>query len=234
MKDTFIPELGKVSFITRKQSKRITVRYDPSGKIKVSLPKNISYKTGVDFIQSKKSVIKHKVKLLQQEQQIDDLTNYRTKWHQVQLKEEIRGNVAYQICDDKILIKYPPHTDLEDPSIQSFIRCGIEDALRLEAKYYLPKRIRELSSTYHFQFNNVYIKNVKTLWGSCSSKDNINLNIHLMRLPDHLIDYVLLHELCHTVYKNHSPCFWKLLDNITCEDVYKLKAELKNYIPRLM
>ncbi|MCK5169492.1 MAG: M48 family metallopeptidase, partial [Bacteroidales bacterium] len=54
------------------------------------------------------------------------------------------------------------------------------------------------------------------------------LNLHLLRLPSHLIDYVIIHELCHTVEKNHGPRFWKLLDSIL-GDAKKISKELKQH-----
>ena len=72
------------------------------------------------------------------------------------------------------------------------------------------------------------IKNAKTRWGSCSSINNINLNLHLMRLSDELIDYVILHELVHTKIKNHQKEFWDLL-NIVSGDAKGLDRELKKY-----
>ncbi|MCF8335292.1 MAG: M48 family metallopeptidase [Bacteroidales bacterium] len=233
MKEEYIPELGKVHITKRKHSKRITVRYDPKGKIKVSLPKNISYKAGLKYIHSKKSTIKSKIKILQDEQNDVEFNDYQTKWHKVILKPEERADAIYQIKNSDILIRFPYQTDRKDPWLQSIVREGVETALRNEAKNYLPYRLFELGSQYNLHFNKVYIKNVRTLWGSCSSKNNINLNIHLMRLPDHLIDYVLLHELCHTVYKNHSDRFWKLLNTCVNEDIPKLKSELRAYHPRL-
>jgi predicted metal-dependent hydrolase len=85
--------------------------------------------------------------------------------------------------------------------------------LRTLAKKELPKRLQELAGLHGFNYARVSIKNMKTRWGSCSFLNNINLNLNLMRLEDDLIDYVLLHELAHTVEKNHGPRFWALLES---------------------
>ncbi|UCG27653.1 MAG: M48 family metallopeptidase, partial [Bacteroidales bacterium] len=89
-------------------------------------------------------------------------------------------------------------------------------------------RVDELATKYGFRYGSVYVKNAKTRWGSCSAKNNINLNLHLMRIPTHLRDYVILHELVHTVHKNHGQEYWALLDCITGE-ARLFEKELKKH-----
>ena len=93
---------------------------------------------------------------------------------------------------------------------------------------FLINRINELADKYGFIFNKVSIRNQKTRWGSCSIKNNISLNIQLMRLSNSLIDYVILHELVHTVVKNHSILFWNTLD-IYVNDAKKIDNRLKQF-----
>ena len=85
---------------------------------------------------------------------------------------------------------------------------------RIEARRMLVARLRELAQAHGFIFNRALVKNQTTLWGSCSARDNINLNINLLRLPADLRDYVILHELVHTRHKNHSNAFWRELDRL--------------------
>jgi len=99
---------------------------------------------------------------------------------------------------------------------------------RVEAKNILIKRLEELTENNGFNYNKVFIRNQKTRWGSCSSKNNINLNIKLVKLPGELIDYVILHELVHTRIKNHSREFWAELDGHV-GDAKKMDHKLKKY-----
>ncbi|MBN1124384.1 MAG: M48 family metallopeptidase [Sedimentisphaerales bacterium] len=78
-------------------------------------------------------------------------------------------------------------------------------------------RLEELARQYGFTYNRVSVRNQKTRWGSCSSKNNISLNVNLVKLQPELMDYVLLHELLHTRIKNHSKTFWAELDKYVAE-----------------
>ena len=85
---------------------------------------------------------------------------------------------------------------------------------RAKAKRSLIERLNVLSTQIKFPFNKVSIRSQKTRWGSCSGRNNINLNINLVQLPEELRDYVILHELTHTKVKNHSKDFWNTLSQI--------------------
>lgn len=93
------------------------------------------------------------------------------------------------------------------------IQDNFNDVDKATAKRILTSRLDQLAERYGFAYSKVYIRNQKTRWGSCSHKNNISLNMKLLRLPDELIDYVILHELVHTRKKNHSKGFWVELDN---------------------
>lgn len=77
-----------------------------------------------------------------------------------------------------------------------------------QAKLHLPSRLLALAGQHGFRYQDCTIRHAKTRWGSCSAQGNINLNAALMLVPVELLDYVLLHELCHTRQMNHSAKFW--------------------------
>lgn len=99
---------------------------------------------------------------------------------------------------------------------------------RAGAKRKLVGRLNELCEQYGFRYNKVFMRNQKTRWGSCSAKNNISLNMKLVRLPDEMIDYVLLHELVHTQIKNHTNDFWAELNRLVGDAKAKNKR-LKEY-----
>ena len=103
------------------------------------------------------------------------------------------------------------------------------ELMRKEAKANLPRRVAELAHLYGFSYSSVTIRGSKTRWGSCSALNSISLSLYLMQVPEHLQDYVILHELCHTVHHNHSVQFWALMDVVTDGRAQALRRELRKY-----
>ena len=101
---------------------------------------------------------------------------------------------------------------------------------RVRARKLLVERLAELARRHGFVYNKVFVKNQRTLWGSCSSANNINLNMRLAALPGELRDYVILHELVHTRHKNHSKAFWDTLNRLV-GDGKGLQRQLRRYQP---
>ena len=93
----------------------------------------------------------------------------------------------------------------------------------------LIERLNAIAAQFGFEYNRVSVRRQKTRWGSCSGKNNINLNIALVRLDEHLRDYVILHELVHTRIKNHSKRFWEELDKYTGGKAKELNKQLRKY-----
>ena len=83
-----------------------------------------------------------------------------------------------------------------------------------QARLMLEKRLAELAGRYGFSFNRFSVRRQKTRWGSCSSRNDISLNMRIVLLPGHLQDYVILHELMHTKIKHHGRGFWHALDDL--------------------
>jgi predicted metal-dependent hydrolase len=103
---------------------------------------------------------------------------------------------------------------IADTVVQVRALTYVKKALRLEAKNYLPERLDELAKLANLQYSRLSLKDLRSRWGSCSSKRNINLNIRLMNLPSRLIDHVIFHELAHLEHMGHGADFWKLLESL--------------------
>jgi hypothetical protein len=97
---------------------------------------------------------------------------------------------------------------------QDKFKASLKSWYKIKFKEIAIPRLNYFSDKYNLKINQVRFKNQKTLWGSCSSKNNINLNYLLVMAPMLVIDYVIIHELVHTVHKNHSENFWNAVEAI--------------------
>jgi predicted metal-dependent hydrolase len=104
---------------------------------------------------------------------------------------------------------------------------------KARAEKTLKTRLYTLAAKNGFHFNRVYIRNQKTRWGSCSHNGDISLNMKAMALAPELRDYVILHELVHTMVHNHSKKFWNELNRYV-PNAKAMDARLKEYDLRLM
>lgn len=83
-----------------------------------------------------------------------------------------------------------------------------------QAVEYIPKRVKYYAEKENFIYNKITIKNLVSRWGSCSTKGNLNFNCLIMLTPDYVIDYIVVHELCHLREMNHSEKFWAEVEKI--------------------
>jgi predicted metal-dependent hydrolase len=229
-KVVLFPQVGEVILKKNSRSKRIKLYVKPNKQVIVSLPSLASYKSAEDF------VLKHIPWILNQQSKLETgltkhTTNsvYYTKNHLIKITEKNIEKGKAKIEGEMATIFIPSGEDIESEPIQQFINFVITEVYRIEAKLYLPGRIEELARQFGFKYNQVSVRNNKTNWGSCSGKNNISLNLNLMKLPDHLIDYIILHELTHTIVKNHSENFYHTLDKVTDGKARELSREIKGY-----
>ncbi|MEG0806775.1 MAG: SprT family zinc-dependent metalloprotease [Alistipes sp.] len=103
------------------------------------------------------------------------------------------------------------------------------EELRHAAKADLPLRTERLMDITGLKCSKLTIRASRTKWGSCSGCNHISLSLFLMTLPEHLRDYVIIHELCHTAHHNHSPRFHALVDHHVAGHEKTLNRELKSY-----
>ena len=227
-----VESIGNVRFRKNKRSKNVSITIRPEKGVTVNFPYYISYRFALNVVEKKKTWILNNLPKIEEYNSkktvFDESSLFHTRYRKLTIGKNTGSNIKTTITAETINISYPESVEINNSELQEIIRATIIKTLRKEAKEYLPKRTQILSEKYKFKFNKIFIKNNKTLWGSCSGKNNINLNLHLLRLPDYLIDYVIIHELCHTIQKNHGKHFWKLMDSIL-GDSKKISKELRNY-----
>jgi predicted metal-dependent hydrolase len=224
-----IEQVGQVSFTINERSRRIRLSIKSDGEIVVSMPSSVLYRDAIRFVESKTDwIVKQQSRIRAGLTLFAPESCFKTRFHQLAITKGNTDKVYNRVGNGIIQIFIPDRVDHEQPKVQEFIKNTLIDVMRWEAKVYLPKRLNELAVKHGFKYQNVSIKNATTRWGSCSSVNNINLNLHLMRIPEHLIDYVLLHELAHTVVKNHGEKFWLLLEQCY-PNARKADKEMNNY-----
>jgi len=142
----------------------------------------------------------------------------------------VRESVIDRFVADKkqwVLDKVSFFNSIDNKAIRTFSR---EDYLKHknDALALVQKRVDFYNKTYRLSFNNIYIKNQKTRWGSCSKKGNLNLNYKILFLPKDLQDYIIVHELCHLKEFNHSQKFWSLVAKVL-PNYFDIRKELRKH-----
>lgn len=227
------PELGTIEFVRNERSKHIRVRILSNG-LKVTLPPHSTEKDAMKFINSIRSKLIQKQSKLEKGLEkrnilIDENSRLQTLTFMVEARAANRKNIYFALKNSTLNIEFPHGTDCSDSVTQQHFWNGISYFLRKEAKRLLPGRTKQLADKFGFSFSDLKIQSSKTRWGSCSSSKSINLSLYLMLLPAHLIDYVILHELCHTREMNHGDRFWAWMDKVTEGKSKDMRKELKNY-----
>lgn len=94
-----------------------------------------------------------------------------------------------------------------------------------EALTLITKKLLKWNTFYRLTWNTLAVKNTSSRWGSCSKKGNLNFNYRVVYLPENLVDYLIIHELCHLEEMNHGPHFWKLVEK-TIPNYRELRKQL--------
>lgn len=114
--------------------------------------------------------------------------------------------------DDGVLrINMPVGVDIEADMVQKALKRIVLKFLRMEAERVLPQKMDYWSKQCGFDYRSLKVDSAKSRWGCCSSQKDIKLSYYLLLLPERLVDYVIVHELCHTREMNHGPRFKALL-----------------------
>ncbi|MFP4665078.1 MAG: M48 family metallopeptidase [Bacteroidales bacterium] len=233
MKEVDIPEIGRVQLDKNGRAKRnFNIRIKNDGVIYVSIPPGQSYQDAQRVLYEMKDRIqKQQARLMEQPTQktIGIGSIIKTHHHRIEIKREHDRRVAAQGGSAYVALIVPDEYDISAENTQKGIRLFVEGILRDEAKAVLPERVWQFAAQHNLNPQSVRITSAKTRWGSCSSKNKLNFSLYLMMLPDELIDYIILHELAHTVHKNHGPHFYALLDNMCDGRHDELNRRLKTH-----
>ncbi len=199
------------------KAKYLRLQINPSTGLEVVIPRRCKSEDAEKFIYKKKDWILKHLSIIPTRDDFNFLGN------RIEVKQKFdlffeKHKVNFR--NDELTIESPAG------SVES-ITAIYNTWLKHRAKIFLADRTRILAEIYGFSFRNLTIRSQKTRWGSCSTSGNISLNYKLMRYRQEIIDYVIIHELCHLKQMNHSKKFWKLVETIV-PDYKILKRELKS------
>jgi predicted metal-dependent hydrolase len=199
-------EIGEVRYVKNRRAKHLSIRINQQGEVRVTIPGRLSLNRAEAFLMSKRS------------------------WIQTKLGEIGQTGSQYRLPVEGDVL------NIRGKELQITFRGREQNAeealwrlLHQEAMQYLPERLSYLAEIHGLTYSGLKIRRMKSRWGSCTAQNSINLNTWLMMLPEHLSDYIILHELAHTLHRNHSPAFWEVLDQYTRGRSKELRRELKTH-----
>lgn len=205
------PDDLPVEWVKRRGQRTIRLRVMVD-KVVVSGPARASDREMMRFLKEKDAWIRAThARLVSKHTDTERLLNdhadsllIRGVWKQV-LVEHVPGLQRFQWDEhpDAIRFQLPMRSAFDGKLVLAFYRelAAIE----------LPARLEEVGTTHGFVWNRVFVRSQKTKWGTCSRDRHISLNWRLIKCPEPILDYLIIHELCHTVHFDHSTAYWRLV-----------------------
>lgn len=201
-----------------RKARYLRLQIKNKGELEVILPRGMQIVDAEKFIHKKSDWVK---KHLYQRKQVQNRFTF--------LGREIKITQNYDLFIKNNKVKFNgDHLIITSPSGSKVSTVEMfEKWLRKLAKKSLVERVYKIANSLGFKIGKITIRGQKTRWGSCSTSGNLSFNYNLLRFRKEIIDYCIIHELCHLKEMNHSEKFWNLVERF-CPDYKLLRRELKN------
>lgn len=223
--------IGDVTVYKRRGSQTIRLTVSDDGKVKVTIPSWASFKAGVGFAEARTDwILEHR-----SARQMPPLIEGQAigKAHRLHFVANERiASASARIRGTEVIVQYAPQLPQTASIVQTKASEAAVKALRLQASKLLRQRLDMLAASHGYTYRSMSVKLLKSRWGSCDQDTNIVLNVYLMQLPWHLIDYVIMHELAHTKVMRHGAPFWQEMQRHS-PHAKQLRNELHSYQPVL-
>ena len=215
-----------LDIVRNRRAKRYIIRLLPELVLRVTIPRGGSKKEALRFVSEnliwiEKQFQSHRLK--NSFKLVNQLSKQSAVFYQ--------GRLVPFSSSSNITTKFIRFADLCIPKInidEESYKATIEKFLYGLAKSTLAERTQQLANRHCFKPNRISIRNQKTRWGSCSNSKTISLNWRLIQVPAFVRDYVILHELVHLEYLDHSPSFWTRLNQL-CHNLQAAELWLNEY-----
>lgn len=223
-------EFGAIIIRRSTLARSVSLKIDHKGTLVVSMPKRAPLYLAKQLVEQTRHRVRQTIQKTKSQLTILQHGDLIGKSHKLVIREgeELNGRILGTFIE----VTVPSNNAVEAEETQDYIKKLALKALRTQAKSYLSRQLESLASRHGFNYETIRFSNAGTRWGSCSSSGTISLNIWLMQLPFELIDYVIIHELCHTREMNHSRDFWRLVEEIL-PDYRERRRSLKEEHPYL-
>jgi predicted metal-dependent hydrolase len=215
--------------VIKKKKKNIGITVTPEGEVKVTAPLYVEEGYIHDIVYKKADWIISKLKLFRERSKVIRDKEYGDGENISYLGQEYRLKVI-EVAVEQGRIKFLQdrfeawvNPDWDENKRFSIIRSVLTEWYRHEAFKIFKERTRYYADILKLYPNDIKIKEQKSIWGSCSSRNNINYNWKLIMAPLPVLDYIVVHELCHLKHRDHSKNFWNLVGLITPD--YKEKRQ---------
>ncbi len=203
--------------IVRKKRKTIGIKVTSKGEVIITSPFGISEEMLENIVKKKSQWILsklHKFKNENMEEETSIKNGYKLMYLGIELKLELNdkreSSREFFISDGKFKVFLQHNIDSEETLMKNHITM----IYKREAEKILRERTKIYMEIMHVHPLKITIKNQKTIWGSCSFKKNINYNYKIIMAPIEIVDYIVVHELCHLIHMNHSKQYWNAVKSI--------------------
>lgn len=226
-KSLHIDGVGEVRVTKKRGMRSIRLKINHDNSVTVSAPWFISFAEIKLFVSSKRDwIAKHRIH--------EEVAPYSSmsigRFGVLTVSETTNKTSKVYLKPDGVEARLGGNSDITQ--ISSAIQRQIIKYLQQETETYVFPRALKIAETHDITFNQLSTKKLTGRWGSCDNHKNITINCFLVQLEDALIDYVLVHELAHTLHMNHSPEFWGFVASLMPDYKQRRKA-LKHYSPRI-
>jgi hypothetical protein len=194
----------------------------------VTIPSWAPYASGLAFAKSRLTWIKAQIKppsLVNPGQLIG-------KDHTIEFVTARTKSTRTRVQSSTVTVYHPATLDWSHETVQKAAQSASIKALKKQAEAALPPRLDVIANKLGYSYADVKVKQLKSRWGSCDSNKHIVFNLFLMQLPWDCIDYVIVHELVHTVHLHHGPEFWQDMER-HIPNAKQVRKKIRKYQPTL-
>jgi len=213
----------------RQKRKTIKIEISVNGEVRVFFPETASFDSVEKFVKKKEKWIKKKVDEATakycKNRDLFDFENILLFGKRV----KIEFSDVKKVCFDDNILHFPNKYSSRDGEFLKELKKFIQN-LAIEI---LPRAVSYFSEIVGKEPTKVSVSQQKSIWGQCNNKNEIRLNAKLVMLKKELMEYVVVHELCHMIEFNHSKAFWRNIDEICDSKICKKELKEFNFLVNL-